>query len=66
MVHRFDVGWYKRIPDLAAARAEIDSIQLLTRKRFAALFPGAAIHSEKFAGLTKSFVAYSGWDTAGH
>lgn len=64
MVHRFDVGWYKRIPDLAAARAEIDSIQLLTGKRFAALFPGATIHSEKLAGLTKSFVAYSGWETA--
>ncbi len=61
MVHRFDVGWYKRIPDLAAARAEVDSIQLLTRRRFEALFPGATIHSEKLAGLTKSFVAYGGW-----
>src|SRR5688572_14626890 len=24
MVHRFDVGWYKRIPDYAAAKAEVD------------------------------------------
>lgn len=62
MVHRFDVGWYKRIPDLAAARAEVDSIRLLTRKKFTALFPGARIHSEKLGGLTKSFVAYGGWD----
>lgn len=62
LVHRFDIGWYKRIPDLAAARAEVDSIQLLTRQKFAALFPGAAIHDEKLFGLTKSFVAYSGWD----
>jgi hypothetical protein len=61
MVHRFDVGWYKRIPDLAAARAEVDSIQLLTKRRFEALFPGATIHLEKLAGLTKSFVAYGGW-----
>ena len=61
MVHRFDVGWYKRIPDLAVARAEVESIRLLTRKRFAALFPEATIHSEKLGGLTKSFVAYGGW-----
>lgn len=61
MVHHFDVGWYKRIPDLEAARAEIDSIQLLTRSRFAALFPGATIHVERIAGLSKSFVAYGGW-----
>ena len=61
MVHRFDVGWYKRIPELAVARAEVESIRLLTRKRFAALFPEASIHSEKLGGLTKSFVAYGGW-----
>lgn len=62
MVHRFDVGWYKRIPDYAAAKAEVDSIQLLTRRRFAALFPGASLHVEKLWGLPKSFVAYGGWD----
>jgi len=62
MVHRFDVGWYKRIPDLAAAREEVDSIQLLTLRRFSALFPGATIHVEKLGGLAKSFVAYGGWD----
>jgi Methyltransferase domain len=61
MVHRFDLGWYKRIPDVNAARAEVDSIQLLTRRRFAALFPGALIHTERFAGIAKSFVAYGGW-----
>lgn len=62
MVHRFDVGWYKRIPDYAAAKAEVDSIQLLTGKKFAALFPGARLHVERLAGLPKSFVAYGGWD----
>jgi hypothetical protein len=62
MVHRFDVGWYKRIPDLAMARAEVDSIQLLTKRRFAALFPGATIHCEKLGGLNKSFVAYDGFE----
>jgi hypothetical protein len=61
LVSHFDVGWYKRIPDHAAARAEVESIQLLTRGRFSALFPAAQIHEEKFAGLTKSFVAVGGW-----
>lgn len=61
MVHRFDIGWYKRIPDLTAARAEVDSVQLLTRQKFAALFPEATIHIERLGGLAKSFVAYGGW-----
>jgi 2-polyprenyl-3-methyl-5-hydroxy-6-metoxy-1,4-benzoquinol methylase len=61
LVHRFDVGWYKRIPSLEAARAEVDSIQLLTRTRFANLFPGGTLHTEKLFGLAKSFVAYGGW-----
>jgi hypothetical protein len=61
LVNRFNVGWYKRIPDARAARAEVESIQLLTKGRFSALFPGALVHEEKIAGLTKSFVAISGW-----
>ena len=61
MVHRFDVGWYKRIPDYAAAKAEVDSIQLLTRRKFLDLFPGASLHVERLAGVPKSFVAYGGW-----
>ncbi len=61
MVHRFDVGWYKRMPSLAAARAEVDSVRLLTRTEFEGLFPGATIHVERLAGIAKSFVAYGGW-----
>jgi hypothetical protein len=61
LVNHFDVGWYKRIRDKSAAHAEVESIQLLTREQFAALFPGARIHEEKLAGLTKSFVAIGGW-----
>ena len=63
MVHRFDVGWYKRIPSIEKAREEVDSIQLLTRRKFADLFPGATIYEEKILGLTKSFVAYRGGDS---
>ena len=61
LVHRFDIGWYKRIPSLEKARDEVRSIQLLTRRRFSDLFPGAALHEEKLFGLTKSFVVYGGW-----
>jgi hypothetical protein len=63
MLHRFDVGWYKRVSSLERARAEVESIQLLTRSRFAELFPGATIYEEKLLGLTKSFVAYGGWES---
>ena len=62
MLQRFNVGWYQRIPDAAAARAEVDSIQLLTRRRFVSLFPGAGLHVEKFAGLAKSFTVFDGWN----
>jgi 2-polyprenyl-3-methyl-5-hydroxy-6-metoxy-1,4-benzoquinol methylase len=62
MLHRFDVGWYKRVPSIERARKEVESIQLLTKANFAALFPGARIFEEKLLGLTKSFVAYGGWD----
>ncbi len=62
MVNRFNVGWYRRIPDPDVARAEVESIQLLTRRKFSSLFPSARIHEEKIAGLTKSFVAIGGWD----
>jgi len=62
MVSRFDVGWYKRIPDYAAAKAEVDSIQLLTREKFVSLFPGSKLYVEKLGWLAKSFVAYGGWD----
>ena len=61
LVHRFDIGWYKRIPSIERARDEVNSIQLLTRKRFSGLFPGASIRDEKLLGLSKSFVAFGGW-----
>lgn len=61
LVSHFDVGWYKRIPDRAAARAEVESIRLLSGADLRRLFPEARIYEERFAGLVKSFVAYYGW-----
>jgi Methyltransferase domain len=62
MVSSFDVGWYKRIPDKATARAEVESVSLLSRKQLRTLFPKASISEEKLLGITKSFVAFGGWD----
>jgi SAM-dependent methyltransferase len=61
MVSRFDVGWYRRIPDIHQARAEVESVRLLSRADLRGLFPEAHIYEERFAGIVKSFVAYGGW-----
>jgi Methyltransferase domain len=47
-----------RIATREAAEATARSITLLGERDFVALFPGARIYRERFAGLTKSFVAY--------
>ncbi|MBA3542727.1 MAG: class I SAM-dependent methyltransferase [Deltaproteobacteria bacterium] len=61
LVMRFSLGWYARTPDRAAAHALATSIELLTGPELAALFPGATIHRERFAGLTKSLIAIGGF-----
>lgn len=62
MVSHFSVGWYPRISDADEARHEVESIVLLSESRFRALFPDASIYREKMLGLTKSFVAYAGFE----
>jgi SAM-dependent methyltransferase len=64
LVSHFDVGWYRRIPDRAKARAEVESISLLTHRDLRRLFPEARIYRERLMGLTKSFVAYYGWNSS--
>jgi hypothetical protein len=61
LVSSFDVGWYKRIPDKAAAQREVESVSLLTQRQLKTLFPHALIYKERLLGLTKSFVAFGGW-----
>lgn len=62
LVQRFDMGWYKRRPDLAAATALVAEHRLLNERELRALFPGAALHYERVLGLTKSLIAYGGWE----
>jgi hypothetical protein len=62
MLSNFNLGWSARIPDRDRARAEVESVRLLSLRDLRRLFPEARIHAERFAGIVKSFVAYHGWD----
>jgi hypothetical protein len=61
LLQHFDLGWYKKIPDYAAARQEVETIRLLARRDLVRLFPEGRLYNERFAGLTVSFVIYAGW-----
>lgn len=62
LLQRFNLGWYPRIPEKAKARAIVEEIQLLEKKQFKGLFPTARLYEEKILWMTKSFIAYEGWD----
>ncbi len=60
LVRRFNLGWYKRIPDANQARAHVLSHQLLSASQMRRLFPSATLFRERVLGLTKSLVAWGG------
>jgi SAM-dependent methyltransferase len=64
LVTHFSVGWYPRFHDMAEAEREVRSISLLSRSQVRELFPEARLFEEKIFGLTKSFVAFHGWEEA--
>ncbi|MDZ8239676.1 MAG: class I SAM-dependent methyltransferase [Nostoc sp. ChiQUE01a] len=61
LLTRFNLGWLKKQPDKQKAKAEVESIKLLSKKQFVNLFPGANYYEEKIFGLTKSLIVYGGW-----
>lgn len=61
LLNNFDLGWVKREHDKAEAKNVVKSINLLDKNKFIKLFPDANLYEEKLLGLTKSFIAYSGW-----
>jgi SAM-dependent methyltransferase len=61
LLQNFKLGWMNRTPNKVKAREIIQSIRLLGKTEFKALFPQSRIYEEKFVGLTKSFIAYGGW-----
>lgn len=65
LLQRFRLGWFPRESNLGKARRIVESIRLLDKGDFVKLFPTASIYEEKILGITKSFVAYEGWDYQG-
>lgn len=61
LLQSFHLGWFPRTPEAAKAREIVESIRLLGRDEFLALFPGSSLYEEKVLGMTKSFVTYGGW-----
>jgi hypothetical protein len=64
LLQNFSLGWFPRTPEPTRAREIVESIRLLGRDEFLGLFPGSGLYEEKVFGMTKSFVAYGGWDSA--
>ena len=62
LLRHFKLGWFEKTSDEVKAREIVESVRLLTKRKFIALFPEANIYEEKVFGLTKSFIAYGGWD----
>jgi hypothetical protein len=61
LVRRFRLGWMARVPDADAARAVVESIQLLTADELQRLFPEGTLHREQLGGLTKSLIVTHGF-----
>ena len=61
LLQNFNLGWFEKTPYAVKAKEIVESIRLLSRREFVALFPKARIYEEKIFGITKSFVAYGGW-----
>jgi hypothetical protein len=58
---RYKAGWYCHPGNLEAAKKEVASIRLLTKKECRRLFPGAEIRTERLLGFAKSYIILGGW-----
>ena len=63
LLQNFNLGWIQRTPGAAEAREIVESIRLLGKDEFLKLFPDSKLYEEKVFGMTKSFVAYGGWNS---
>jgi hypothetical protein len=63
LLGRYRLGTYDIVTDRDYARELVREIRLLSLGEFRSLFPVASIYRERLLGLTKSFVAYGGWET---
>lgn len=62
LLRNFNLGWFPKTPDPVKAREIVEGIRLLSKSDFQKLFPTASLYEEKVFVMTKSFVAYEGWD----
>jgi hypothetical protein len=60
LTQQFQLGHIPRKPSYDDAKKQVDEIRLLSHKEYRILFPHSRIYCEKFAGFSKSFIAYSG------
>jgi hypothetical protein len=58
LLQRCDLGWIRRQKDPLLARAEVESVRLLSARELARLFPDGQIDREKLGPLTKSVTAW--------
>ncbi len=58
LLSRFNLGWYRKIPDVLEAEKVVDSIRLLDESDLKKLFPQANLIKEYFFGIIKSFILY--------
>jgi hypothetical protein len=63
LLGRFRLGTYDIVTDREYARELVREIRLLSLREFSSLFPVANIYRERLLGMTKSFVAFGGWET---
>jgi len=62
MLMRFRCGWRGPVRKREDAEALVDEVRLMTAKELRRLYPDATLWREKFLGLNKSLVMYSGFD----
>ena len=61
LIRRFNLGWYKKIPDREQAKSFLKGFQLLNSPQFTSLFPGGTLFKERMCGLTKSYIIHAGF-----
>ncbi len=62
LLQHLDLGWTRKISDQEKAREVVTAVRLLTSRELRVLFPGSMIYRERFLGITKSLIAYGGWE----
>jgi hypothetical protein len=62
LITHFSIGCCGRINDEQEAINFLSSFKLLSQKEMIEFFPHSNLYKEKILGLTKSFIAYDGWE----